>query len=579
MEATLNLNRRRARLRRLALVSTFGVVLASAFAVRGLFARPGESALRFVPANVAVFGTMDLSPSVSQTVAFKKIDDALVRNHMDGLLQTSMLGMVSQSDVAKELTPLTRRSAAFAIIASKGEPAPRGQDPSLFFIGLTDGPAAAKILKQHGSPQFYKGAQFYMLPQSHLGVMVIDDQLAISQNPRNLYLAKQVSEGAVPSIQTVQGFQDCRATLDADSNVMIFANPQAIAEMSNPKDSTAKLLKGTRWAGFGVSLRESGIAATVHGSFNPDEMASYQKLTHLAPMRADLYKVMPSGAYGLFTVSQPGAIADFALDLWRHQPNGERGYVDFNDGMIKWSGVDVEKEFVPALQGDAIIAAYPKAGETASGIDLLAVVDDSNGANPAGIVDRIRMAFDKMYRDGSQNQGELFVKQVRRDGDIYRLAPKPEADMQKGLGDTLGNTADRDLATEKTIVFATRNNTVFVATSQALLDKALGSFRSATNGLATDSAFGTSESAVADSQTLAAFSVSRIAEGVDRAISRSGMSEDGRKIFSEALGFCKGLTEPLTISAKLQATEGRLSLFIPMDYDKLLDIVGSHIKK
>src|SRR4051812_36628031 len=71
--------------------------LAAALAFRSFFARPGEGALRYIPKDATIFGTMDLSPSPAQSLVFKKIDDALSRNGLADKIQGSLVDLLPDS--------------------------------------------------------------------------------------------------------------------------------------------------------------------------------------------------------------------------------------------------------------------------------------------------------------------------------------------------------------------------------------------------------------------------------------------------------------------------------------------------
>src|SRR5476649_150128 len=142
----------------LAVVTVVIVSLAGAIALREVFARPGEAALRYVPADSIVVASIDLTPSPSQALAFKHIDDSLGRNGMGKYLETSFLDLLDKSNATEGLKPLVLRNGALCVTPSGSKPS----DQSVIgFLAVTDGPQANQILQKSSTPQFFKGMKFF----------------------------------------------------------------------------------------------------------------------------------------------------------------------------------------------------------------------------------------------------------------------------------------------------------------------------------------------------------------------------------------------------------------------------------
>ena len=134
------------------------------------------------------------------------------------------------------------------------------------------------------------------------------------------------------------------------------------------------------------------------------------------------------------------------------------------------------------------------------------------------------------------------------------------------------------LTGNKTIAWAKVNGAVMLASSQELLDKAISSYEGKQEALAADKALASSLDPADGSQTVCAFDLARIATGVKNTVDESKMGPDARKTFDQVLGLFQGLTTPLSMRFTV-TTDGNGSsrMFIPLDYDKLFDVVGPMI--
>jgi len=155
--------------------------------------------------------------------------------------------------------------------------------------------------------------------------------------------------------------------------------------------------------------------------------------------------------------------------------------------------------------------------------------------------------------------------------------------MQKSLGDGIDPKQFNKpaLVGNKTVVFATIGKVVFASTSQTLLDWAINSYNAKSGNLAADVKFAPYEKDLLDgSQSIIALSLARIAEGVKNTVHPTNMKEDDSKLFNSILDAFSTLKEPFSIKTKaLPNGIGAGGVFIPLDYDKMIDMVGTQMKK
>lgn len=575
MIGATNQNRRRGRIGRTVL---FGTVLlasfAGAYAYRTLFARPGESALQFVPADASLVVSIDLSPSPTQTLVFKHIDDALARNGLERFTENSILEMVNKSPLTAELSPLVKRGGAACMEQKPGKP---GEYTGLIFISVTDGAKALDIIKKHSQVQFYKGARYYKVANSTMAMSVIDDFLVLSDSPAEFLRVKDVQEGTLKSITTVPEFVAARDQVASDANLLVFASPKLWADIVKDKVDASP-----NWMAASLAVRDGGIGLSMAGKTDLEKYPEMRAYAGVHGIRTDLFQVMPEGSYGMFAVSDPSTIFNVTEKTLTKNKDTKKSFKDAEDSAEKSLGLSIKDDLLPAFKGDEVAAIYPsQSGETV-GLDVLAIIDDENGGDPASAVQKFQAFMDKQSaKEG--NAPKLFKTRAIEGGLEYRINDKIEADMQKGLGDGIdpAEVNKGSLVANKTIVFDTLGKTVIAASSQSLLDRAVASYRSKTNGLVGDAKFGPYEKTLLDgSQTIMAFSISRIAEGVKNTVHTAKMGPDSAKLFNSIFSALETLKEPLYVKGKTsQDGLGSAGLFIPMDFDKLFDIIGEQMKK
>ncbi len=546
----------------------------TAYAFKTIFQRPGEGALRFVPANALMVATLDLSPSPQQALVFKKIDDALARNELAGKLDASIIDVMATGEAAKDLRDLTLRSGAVAML-----PPSEGDKPEkagfVGFIGLKDGPAAAAALRKHGKAMFFRGTQAYKLKDGPL-MMVVDNLLAVSDEAKNLNLIEQVAEGA-PNILSNKDFLEGRSRIDQDANFMLMVSPGIEGFV---RDSVKELkLQGkmlTHWVGVSMAIRDNGIGIVANGKVNGAEIPGYMKVAATPLLRSDLFDVLPSGAYGLIAASAPVTLFDYFEDFMKGETSFKEGLTGFEKEMKDNTGMDLRQDVLANLRGDAIFVAYPTYGEK-GGIDVLAVVDDQNGAKPAAAVDKL-MAWVEEQTE-KEKQPMPFTLEKIGDDRVYVLSGKPADEMKQGMK-IEDPTFKGDLITkDKTVAFGLVGNNLMVSSSKALLLRAMVVYKSKQGGLSGDEAWQGSKALVADTQHMMAFSLARIGQGVLNTMNVEKMDEAGRKQAQDITSMLSSMVEPLSMRSLIKEDGYATSMFIPMEYDKMIDLVGTMFKE
>jgi hypothetical protein len=559
-----------------ALGATLLASLAGAVAFRGLFARPGEDALRYVPASAMIVATLDLSPSASQAIAFKRIDDALVRNGLNGMMESSLIDLFEPSAKGREaLRPLVLRHGAVAILPTESGKISDGKGVAM--LAVSSGAEAQKALEREGEARYFKGLKYYKLRNGSQIYMVVDDLLIVGQEPASLYAVKQTRDGQTPNITSVAAFASARSSVADDANIMVFMSPKVMTEA--PKGTEAFMAD---WMTVGLAIRDGGIGLSFGGAMDPSKEPALAALGKIAPVRNDLFRVLPSGMYGAVVYSQPGKALEAVEQGFAKDADMKKGIREMEQSMRKEVGMDLRKDVLPAFLGTTVLAAYP-AASPASGVDALIVIDDLNGADPANAVDR----FTHWVEEQIEKEGAPEVMFNRREANgvtYYRLTESQEESLRESVSGEHGDTAPfrkNPLGGEKTIAWAIIGKGVIASTSQALLDRAVASYRAGTDNLTADTRFAGIESDVVDgSQQIGMFSLARIAEGVKNTIDESKLDKDSAKTWRSILASFETLDQPFTTKMRLMPS-GRFAggTFIPLDYDKVLDFAGDMMKE
>jgi hypothetical protein len=551
------------------------LTLGAAYAYHALSQRPGESGLRFVPSDAFGVLSLDLSPSPGQALTFKRIDDALARNGMDGVLQKSLVDVLFKSKLSEDIKPYALRAGSGALLPGDGPNAM--QNPgALMFISLTDGKAVDQILGKNLYPQFYKGFRYYKLNSGTSVVAVMDDQLAFAPNIKCLYEAHEVAVGASPSILSLADFQQARAQVASDANIVFLGSPK-IAEAFGTKSAQ---ISSKTWMAGGIAVREDGLAIDISGKMDFDANPILKEVAENPPIRKDLFNVLPSGAYGVISTSGLSSYGKAFKNAF--QQAGAKD--DLDESLHKSLGIDFQQDVLPAFKGDAVVAAYPGDENSTSGLSFLIVVDDQNGADPSALASKLEAWADKQIHADSNAPKDALFNGADKDGArIYKLSDPFQSQMTRSVDDGLksapvkpGISVGRD-----TITWATVGHTVLISTSHDLLDRAIDTYQHGTNSLASDTTLvGGAAKAIGISQMLATFDVSRIAKGVEGTIVTDKMNPNDQTTYHQVLSLFDGLKQPLQLlSSSRPDGSSTGSFFIPIDYDKTIDLIASKTKQ
>ena len=530
---------------------SYGLVLLAAsataggVAVRRLLDRPGETAFAFLPENALAVAAIDVVPAPDQVLAFKNIE-ATLSAVTDGKAADpgAFVGTMFDDPVLRPLAEQIDRSAAGAWL-----PNPSGkkddEPTAVGIVAIKDPAAVARILTSKARRQTATGTEMFRLEpkgQTKGYAMLHGNYVVFSDKAWAVDAVARVIRGEAKSIVGVPAFASAGARALPSASLRVLAHPS--------------LVRGDEWLVGSMSIRETGMDMAVSGDTNDPEA---RKAGSLAPLSPDLLAKLPRGAYGFLAAAQSGpAVALFGDRL----DDAEKSVKDESD-------LDLEKDVLPALGGNAVVGLYPSYGPDA-GLDLLVSIDDANGAAPAAIAARVERAIGKTMEEDKK---DWKVNATRNGATISRLADEPTDGIQDVLR-TLEKSGLRPLTLSrgKTVAWASVGQGMLLATSQELLDRAIAARRAPSDatGLSGDLALGTMPARAADGQFALAIGMKRLVEGIRNTVDPSHMTAAEAKTYRQALSLYDATTEPLAIRAGMDPN-GRYKAFvsIPFDWSKL----------
>jgi len=556
-------------------IAFVALAVGSVSAYRVFFARPGESALAYLPQDVALAASIDLNPSPQQAMVFKKLDDALERNEMKDSLDRGVIEMMRDGDgPAQEIAKYTRRNGVVAAI-----PDETGEWRGVMLIAISDAKGLDAYLRKAGKTTFYKGAQYWTIGPAEDAYAVLGDHLVVGERPYSMWRVHRVVNGHEASLTQLKEFAEARASVPADANIMAFMNPKYAKDMNgkSPMD---------RWGTLSASIRDGGFEITADGNIDLDSAPELKDLANAKPLTGAALDLLPAGAVGAFAIAQPGIYGKGAKSMAMSADAPEDGEENtLDDDIREFLGVDADTEIAAALSGNTAIAIYPSTdGKSA---DAIALVDAANGANPRALAEKIRKHIEESakaedpeavpFRTEEYNGATLIQMNLEDEGDTVPDVP------DDGDGDGMDDMGampmpepgpfdfDR-LFEDKNLVFVASGDSMIVASSVEMAKRAVDAAAGRAPTMRTDRAFVPD---LTGAQGVWGFHFGRMAKMVRAMTDESKMSESDRKNFNDGLNAVEKLTEPMTMQMRA-GNDGSLSIrmFIPMDYDAMVDILG-----
>ena len=511
--------------------------------------------------------TLDLVPSPGQALAFKHIDDTLAKHDAKKFMERGITSMLEPGSVAEELNPYLTRSAAVVLMnmSEKGS--------GVVLYAVNDPGAVSAWLKKKGKPKFYKGLAYYQLPNGKSSLMMIENFLAFGSDGLALSRIAGVKAGIEPSIETVAEAMNAEGQLAPDANIKVIMSPKIVGE-----SKTKMPVVG--YISMGLAIRDEGLELTTNSRLDTKDSA-IAKFASIAPLNPAVTAMLPKGAYGFLSLSQPSTYWAAGTTTLDQQGQGE-AKKQIEQSVQDGLGLSMENDVMPAMQGTATLAFYPNESEL-SGVNAVAILDDSNGADAAPGFEKLRTFLEKQSAKDKPGK-TLFVKSQEGDATVYRLSPEIEREFHKTVKTNPSDVFQyHKVFDDKTATWAVIGKSVIAATSPKLLAQTLDQYRSknAASSLTQDSAYTLVSPSINDgSQAIVTFDLARIAQGVDGTLKPGASDSDARKTIRTILDMFKELKTPMAVTMHVVPTgDTTTKIMVPIDYERLFEFIGSQIQK
>lgn len=541
--------------------AVIGALAAAVLAYAGyrvFFSRTGEAAVAYIPADADFVVTLDSHPSESQIGAFRKLADALHREGLDTDLENGVNDLIGIAGIAKEVRAHLTHNLALALWSGAG--AKEDHAGGLALFAIDDAGAVRKIIA--GGKRAPGSVEAYSFRSPDFVCSVLDDYLVIASSPEVIGRAASARSSG-ESIASLQEYRDARAALPADANLMFFMSPRAIAELQK---SAASTFAGSRWMAVGAALRDGGIEFTYRGPLDTKKAPAFGELAKVAPLDLVSLRNLPEGALGLLAYSQPAKYFPVLESTLRDADHGD----DWNKSLKEFereTGISVKDDLLPGLQGDVVLAVYPDSGAHESA-DGLILVDSAGGANPTGLVAKVRDWIDRKNGESKDGPKVQFVETKVGATTLWLMDEKSAEAFRKGAA---GGAATKSPWADKNLGYAVKDGVVVVGSSRAILVKAAESMNGG-RSLGDDPAFANMTAKVEHgAQAVWMLALPRILDAFRPQIEKSlGMESDSKEDFLQLFG---APDSGLVASGRLEADVARGTMFLPLDFDHMARLI------
>jgi hypothetical protein len=545
------------------------------FAYRYLADRPGEAAIdRLIPADAQVVATLDLKPSSAEQAAlFGRVAAAAEREGLaDRFARAFDDGKADP--VVRDLLPLADKSYAVALWNVEGS------DPdAALIVAVTDAGRAADALARHAArTEQREGLTVYVYEAEGTPVYaaLIEGYAVAAPRTVTLLRVRDVAAKKSPALSTIAAYQEARAALPRDANLMAFVSPEAMRAASasgraalREAGYSSDPTRGAGWLAASATAREGGVSLDWRGPWNADAMPALKRVGSVAAVDSGSFARLPSGALGVMAVSQPAAYAEAARDVANEQPDARKSLESGLRDMERETGISAEADLLPAFGGSTLVAAYPTAGN--DGADVLAVVDDARGADPAALADKLR-AY--LHRENapvefqSETAGAAKVWTVTsRDAHHSTYVPKTSG-VQKAVNDGR-------------LVYAQVGKAVLIASSRDLLDRAVATYQDGGrggDGLLTAGSgggyTGMQNRLVPGAQLAVMVSATRLGNLLRPAMEQNWHDDGSGVRPNDLISLFDGANGGFVMSARYDGRAYTGSVFVPFDFERAVGLAG-----
>jgi hypothetical protein len=555
-------------------------------AYRHFFQRQGEAAVSLIPADATAVVTLDLKPSPQQVPTFERIQSAQQRENLGGQLDSLLSKAFSNSPIGSHLRPYVTTSLAFATFKPAAGHRPDDSE-GVGLFAMSDPERARDVLAREAQKTTVNGQDYYRVNAGDRAVMaIIGDYLVAGSSIETVERIVGVHNGATPSILTSPDYRAARATLPADSNLMLFVPPDGLRQAAATLPGFTANSQGSNpiWLALGAAIRPAGIEMSIQAPYQtPAGVAPIQ----VAPLDPHLLSRVPSGAYGLIALSQPDQYWNYFINNSSHVApllggNADTTTRQVNEGIANFereTGISVSQDVLPAFHGNALLAVYqPEPGQTIP--DGLILLDDANNANPAALADKVRAYVERASARQGQNPVRLFSQSVNG-ATVWSLDADTERQLHNTTTAPFNGGAPGDPGTQisnsmahKTLVYAQVGHALLIASTRSLLDRAIAAYTHGSGSLAADPVYAAMAQQIpSGSQSLLLVDLPTIMEAIRPTLTNS-MSGNQSGVTPDDILHLFGQHTGIIGAQQYDGRAIKGYYYMPLDYDRLIHIIG-----
>ena len=599
-------------------LSAFVVAAGSMTAYRHYFRRPGELATNLIPADALAVVTLDTNPAPDQVALFKRIQDAMksagLSDQLDGALQdmTGRPGAPGNAAAAdgsallRDARPYLSDNFALALYEK-----PSKDMDGILYVAVNDRAKIQELLDQNGAKTNYRSISYVKLTKEGLCVQLRDNYLLLSDSPDAFVWANGIAMARQRPISSLPEYQEARAALPTDASLLVFIAPKALQELQNQttgmvsakvKTAQMPLTVMPKWMAYSATVRDTGLAIDYRIPMDENAAPYLKTLAQIAAVSPDALRHLPGGAYAVSTAAQPGKYFTMFRDIFATDKKSQRDMNKTLADMRKETGIGMESDVVPALNGDFTMAMYPDANHADGVVDAVMLVSDANDANPAALAEKVRLWVEKASGEDKKGQVVRFIPSTHDGATFWYLDAQSQKALSKSLGDIdPTETHDRNrpftqpigfdaghnsvkpeihpYLNEKTIAYAQVGKAFLLATSRPMLDRAVMAYEGQGALLADDPGYADMErSLTPGSQSYMLIHLGAIMQRLQPELKKALQGEDA-EMASDIMQMFGSPNAGIAISGKYDGKMSIGSVLIPLNYDKIISVMGKTAKK
>lgn len=526
----------------LAVVGTAALVGGGTIAYKYVFARTGELAASLLPADAMLVVTIDTNPSERQLKTFTEISDVLKAAKFGENLDFMTDKLIKNDQLASKLRPYLTQNMAFGGWRSADQ--------------KFEGAAIVSIDNPGKVSEIVGGST----KTNDVALKVIDKYLVIASDATVIARIEDVKSGKSEPVTKNSSFIAARKSLPDDANFMLFFESESIEKALQ---SDMKGSKGFGYQGFSAlsaTVEPDGLAFHQYGETKFPSKEIEALYSSLQPVNTQAILSMPNKAYGVMAFTGVDKyIRTVEMTLGKDEAYA-RTWEDGVRSVEEATGLSVEDDLMPALEGTFVVGGYPGEGEEGKDFDLVMAISHDDPAKLAEVATKLRNKFTEAAAESKDISG----------WSESNFAGAKLWTLKRVLPEKLSSPMD-----EKTLVYAEAKDGLVIGSSEAVVKRALES-KNGIEDLSSDPGFTTAFSkGLKSSLFTMTMNFPRLMKAFEPVI-RDSM-KDQKEIADDLMKlFGSGDAMISTVTYEKGVSKGYT--FLPLDWSAFSRLVGGAMK-